>query len=276
MRRVRLVIAYNGQPFHGFAVNPKVATIASTLGGALQQIFQVPIPLVSAGRTDAGVHATGQVVSCDVADDCDLSILRKQLNSLCGPEIVVKDIAWVTSEFHARFSAIWRHYQYFVYNAEIPDPFKVSTSWHVIAPLNLRAMQLACDAIIGTHDFSAFCRRPKPDIDLDLADLETIEISSEIVRQKSMRRCVMQASWREVGESMFRFDIRANAFCHQMVRSLVGTFVEIGARKRPSSDMMALIRSGDRAEASQLAPSQGLHLTEVGYPSDVTDSFSKS
>ncbi|NCW84268.1 MAG: tRNA pseudouridine(38-40) synthase TruA, partial [Acidimicrobiia bacterium] len=78
-----------------------------------------------------------------------------------------------------------------------------------------------------------------------------------------------QASWREIGDSMFRFDIRANAFCHQMVRSLVGTFVEIGARKRPSSDMMALIRSGDRAEASQLAPPQGLFLTEVGYPSDL-------
>ena len=269
MRRVRLVVAYNGQPFHGFAINPKVATVAGTLGGALQQIFQTPIPLVSAGRTDAGVHAVSQVISCDIAEDCDLVTLRKQLNSLCGPEIIVKEIAWAPSDFHARFSAIWRHYQYFVYNADFPDPFKVASSWHVIAPLNLHAMQLACDPIIGTHDFSAFCRRPKPDIEPDLEGPETGDGSGEMVREKSLRRYVMQASWREVGESMFRFDIRANAFCHQMVRSLVGTFVEIGTRKRPSSDMMALIRSGDRAEASQLAPPQGLFLTEVGYPSDL-------
>ncbi len=82
MRRVRLVVAYNGEPFHGFAVNPKVATIAGTLGGALQQIFQTPIPLVSAGRTDTGVHATAQVISCDIDPDADLATLRKQLNSL--------------------------------------------------------------------------------------------------------------------------------------------------------------------------------------------------
>ncbi|MFM7258657.1 MAG: tRNA pseudouridine(38-40) synthase TruA, partial [Acidimicrobiaceae bacterium] len=81
---------------------------------ALQQIFQTPIPLVSAGRTDSGVHAIAQVVSCDIAENCDLVTLRKQLNSLCGPEIIVKEIAWAPSDFHARFSAIWRHYQYFV------------------------------------------------------------------------------------------------------------------------------------------------------------------
>lgn len=276
MRRVRLVVAYNGGPFHGFAVNPKVATIAGVLGDALQQIFQTQVPLVSAGRTDAGVHATAQVISCDIAADCDLAVLRRQLNSLCGPEIIVKDIAWAPSDFHARFSAIWRHYQYFVYNADFPDPFKFDSSWHVISPLNLHAMQLACDPIIGTHDFSAFCRRPKPDIEPDLEGPETTDATGEIMREKSLRRFVMQASWRQAGESMLRFDIRANAFCHQMVRSLVGTFVEIGARKRPSSDMMALIRSGDRAEASQLAPPQGLFLTEVGYPSDVLDSFSKN
>ena len=271
MRRVRMIVAYDGTPFHGFAINPKVSTVAGSLGGSLQQIFQQPIPLVSAGRTDAGVHAKAQVVSCDVPAHCDLPTLRKQLNSLCGPEIIVKEIAWASTDFHARFSAIWRHYQYFVYNADFPDPFKVSSAWHVIAPLNLHAMQLACDPIIGTHDFSAFCRRPKPDNEPDLEGSELQDATGEIVREKSLRRHVMQASWKDVGDSVFRFDIRANAFCHQMVRSLVGTFIEIGARKRPSSDMMALIRSGDRAEASQLAPPQGLFLTEVGYPSDLTD-----
>ena len=276
MRRVRLVVAYNGESFHGFAINPKVNTVAGTLSGALQQIFQRNIPVVSAGRTDAGVHATGQVISCDVDADTVLPTLRKQLNSLCGPEIIVKEISWASNDFHARFSAIWRHYQYFVYNSDFPDPFKVSSSWHVMAPLNLNAMQLACDPIIGTHDFSAFCRRPKPDSEPDLEGSELGDASGEPGREKSLRRCVMVANWRQHGDCMFQFDIRANAFCHQMVRSLVGTFVEIGARKRPSSDMMSLVRSGDRAEASQLAPPQGLFLTAVGYPADVTATFSDS
>ena len=263
MRRARLVVAYNGESFHGFAINPGVATIAGTLGGALQQIFQVPVPVVSAGRTDTGVHAKGQVVSCDLHDHVDLVVLQKQLNALCGPEIVVREATWAKDDFHARFSAIWRHYQYTVYNAEYPDPFLVATAWHVIAPINLRAMQLACDPIIGTRDFSAFCRRPKPDLEPDLEDPETSESGA---REISLKRCVMQATWRNQGDGIFTFDIRANAFCHQMVRSLVGTFIEIGTHKRPSSDMMTLIRSGDRAEASQLAPPQGLCLVEVGYP----------
>lgn len=263
MRRARLVVAYNGESFHGFAINPGVATIAGALGGALQQIFQEPVPVVSAGRTDTGVHAKGQVVSCDLHDHVDLVVLQKQLNALCGPEIVVREATWAKDDFHARFSAIWRHYQYTVYNAEYPDPFLVATAWHVIAPINLRAMQLACDPIIGTRDFSAFCRRPKPDLEPDLEDPET---SVSGAREISLKRCVMQATWRNQGSGIFTFDIRANAFCHQMVRSLVGTFIEIGTHKRPSSDMMTLIRSGDRAEASQLAPPQGLCLIEVGYP----------
>jgi len=263
MRRARLVVAYNGESFHGFAINPGVATIAGALGGALQQIFQEPVPVVSAGRTDTGVHAKGQVVSCDLHDHVDLVVLQKQLNALCGPEIVVREATWAKDDFHARFSAIWRHYQYTVYNAEYPDPFLVATAWHVIAPINLRAMQLACDPIIGTRDFSAFCRRPKPDLE---PDLEDPEMSESGAREISLKRCVMQATWRNQGDGIFTFDIRANAFCHQMVRSLVGTFIEIGTHKRPSSDMMTLIRSGDRAEASQLAPPQGLCLVEVGYP----------
>ena len=266
MRRARLVVAYNGESFHGFAINPGVSTIAGALGGALQQIFQKPVAIVPAGRTDTGVHAKGQVVSCDLDDDVDLKVLQKQLNSMCGPEIIIRDASWVGNDFHARFSAIWRHYQYTIYNAEFPDPFLVATSWHVIAPLNLRALQLACDPIIGTHDFSAFCRRPKPETNLNLEpglhDPQSGEFDD---REVSLKRCVMQATWRNAGGGIFTFDIRANAFCHQMVRSLVGTFVDIGVNKRPSSDMMTLVRSGDRAEASQLAPPQGLCLVEVGY-----------
>jgi tRNA pseudouridine38-40 synthase len=109
--------------------------------------------------------------------------------------------------------------------------------------------------VIGEHDFSAFCRKPKPADEND-----TFE--------HSMRRHVMNAEWRDLGEGVLRFDIRANAFCHQMVRALVGTFIEIGLGKRPPSDMRGLIVSGDRAQAAPVAPPQGLILWEVGYPAD--------
>ena len=131
----------------------------------------------------------------------------------------------------------------------------VETAWHIHTPLKLRAMQLACDAVIGEHDFSAFCRKPKAS-------------EGEHGAEFSMRRYVMNADWRDLGDGVLRFDVRANAFCHQMVRSLVGTFVEIGLGKRPPSDMRGLILSGDRNQAAQVAPPHGLCLWEVGYPAD--------
>lgn len=258
-RRARLTLAYDGSGFHGFAANPGVRTVATTLREALEQVLQVEVALVAAGRTDAGVHARGQVVSVDLPAGTDLPVLLRQVNALCGPEIAARDAAWAPPDFHARFSAIWRHYRYRVLNSRTPDPFLASTAWLVTAPLHLRAMQLACDPIMGERDFSAFCRRPKPDPEADEA------------REASLRRHVMVAAWRDEGDGLLCFEVRANAFCHQMVRALVGTLVDVGAGKRPPSDMMALVASGDRAEASTLAPPHGLCLWEVGYPANALD-----
>ena len=250
-----MTIAYKGDAFHGFAANPGVDTVESHLTGALRQVLQTDIDIVAAGRTDAGVHGWGQVVSMDLPDHVDLQVLRKQLNALCGPFVVVREADWVEPDFHARFSAMWRSYRYTVLNTPTPNPFMVDTAWHIHTPLKLRAMQLACDAVIGEHDFSAFCRKPKAS-------------EGEHGAQFSMRRYVMNADWRDLGDGVLRFDVRANAFCHQMVRSLVGTFVEIGLGKRPPSDMRGLILSGDRNQAAQVAPPHGLCLWEVGYPAD--------
>jgi tRNA pseudouridine38-40 synthase len=133
------------------------------------------------------------------------------------------------------------------------NPFMVETAWHIVRPLKLRAMQLASDAIMGEQDFTAFCRKA------------TRDDGSE----KSMRRFVMKADWVDVGEGVLRFDITANAFCHQMVRSLVGTFIDIGLGKRPPSDMRGLLLSRDRTQTPPVAPPHGLCLWEVGYPRDL-------
>ena len=248
-----MTIAYKGDDYHGFATNPGVETVASVVEGALAQILQEPIKITPAGRTDAGVHAWGQVIGFDLPDRVNLEVLAKQLNALCGPSVAVREYAWTTPDFHARYSAMWRAYRYTVLNSPVPNPFLVNTAWQITTPLKIKAMQLASDAIIGEHDFSAFCRKPKPADEND-----TFE--------HSMRRNVMKAEWRDLGDGIVRLEIKANAFCHQMVRALVGTFIDIGMGKRPPSDMRGLIVSGDRAQASQVAPPHGLCLWEVGYP----------
>lgn len=254
-RRARFTVAYDGTDLSGFAEQTGVRTVMGELRGALELVLRRPTEPAGAGRTDAGVHAWGQVVSVDLPADADLAGLQRRLNRLCGPQIAVRDIEWTEDpEFHARHSAAYRHYRYHVLNTTEPNPFTARTAWHVIEPLSLWAMNLACDPLIGEHDFSTFCRRPK---------------LPEGARTPSMSRLVMQAGWKQVpGDvpGLLRFEIRANAFCHQMVRSIVGTLVEVGMGKLHAGDIRGILLQRNRQFAGQVAPAHGLTLWEVGYP----------
>lgn len=261
LRRVSLVVAYDGAGFRGFAANRGVPTVAGALGDALATVTRRPVRLVVAGRTDAGVHAWGQVVSCDIPATLDLDHVVRRVNRICGPRLVIRGAEWVADEFSARFSATWRHYRYSVLNSLAPNPFLATTTWHVHRPLSLPAMQLACDPLIGEQDFTSFCRLPD-----QIGDAP----------QASMRRRVMLARWSEAGAEMrafatdqriLRFEIRANAFCHQMVRSIVGMMIDIGTGDKHAGDVRTIIRAGDRRGAARLAPARGLTLWEVGYGS---------
>ena len=258
MRRARLVVAYHGEPFHGFAISAGVPTVAGALTDALRQITGHDVVITGAGRTDAGVHGWGQVVSFDLPTDReitnDLGRIAKSLNSMLEPHIVVRDAQWASADFDARFSALWRHYRYRVLNTPTGNPLEAATSWHVTTPLDLRAMQLASDAFIGEHDFSAFCRRPKQ------------SGPSKDAPEPSMKRRVISARWRDTGDGMLHFEIRANAFCQQMVRSIVGTLVEVGMHRRRAGEMTGILHSSSRAMAGHIAPPHGLCLMEVGYP----------
>ena len=249
--RVRMTVAYDGSGYRGFAANRDVVTVGGTLTAALERVLGARITLSCAGRTDAGVHAWGQVVSFDApAADLDVDELARAVTRLCGPSIVVRDASVAADDFDARFSARSRTYRYTVLNRPTPDPFLAATAWHVERPLDLHLLRLACDPIVGEHDFSSFCRLPKRAVG---------EPPASLVRR------VLRARWDDLGDGVLRFEIEATAFCHQMVRSLVGTLVEVGQGRRTPADVTAALRAADRHRAGQLAPPHGLCLFEVRY-----------
>ena len=252
--RVRLVVAYDGGGFRGFAANPGVRTVGGDLAGALGRVLGHDVAVTCAGRTDAGVHAWGQVVHFDTPAGPDLVALQRSLNKMLGPAVVVREATPAADGFDARRSATGRRYRYTVLNRPLPDPFVAATSWHVDDPLDLRSMALACDPLIGEHDWSSFCKRPpEPDPGAGFGP-------------RSLVRVVRSAGWTDLGAGVLRFDIEASAFCHQMVRSLVGTLVAVGRGRTRAGDVATLIRARDRTQAAEPAPPQGLCLWEVLYP----------
>jgi tRNA pseudouridine38-40 synthase len=246
--RVKMVVAYDGGPFRGFAENAGVPTVAGTLRAALERVLRTEVELTGAGRTDTGVHAWGQVASFDApADGLDLARLQRSVNGLCGPAIVVRSVEVAAPDFDARFSARWRQYRYRILNRDVPDPFLAPTTWYVEPSLDLHLLTLACDPLIGEHDFSSFCRRRRGDV------------------EQTLVRRVLDARWSIPEPDIVQFEIEATAFCHQMVRSIVGLLVEVGQGRRTPGDVMEVLRARDRSRAGQLAPPHGLCLWEVGY-----------
>jgi tRNA pseudouridine38-40 synthase len=241
-----MLVAYHGAGFHGFALQPGVPTVGGALAGALERHLRHTVELTCAGRTDTGVHAWGQVVSFEARADVDRAALQRATNRALNPDVVVRAVEPAPPGFDARRSATGRRYRYTVRNQALADPFTAATAWHVVPPLDLTAMRLACDALYGEHDFSSFCRRPPPD-------------------GASLVRVVRGADWVDLGHGMLRFEIEASSFCQQMVRSIVGTMVEIGRGKRKAGEMAAILRARTRAAAGQLAPPHGLCLWEVNY-----------
>jgi tRNA pseudouridine38-40 synthase len=250
--RVRLQVAYDGRRFLGFAPQvPGVRTVGGVLAGALERILRLPAApaLTCAGRTDAGVHAWDQWVHLDVPEGTaiDPTDLRRRLVKLLGPEVVVRSVELAPEGWDARRSALTRTYRYTVLTTATPDPFRAGFVWWVPGELDVRGMQLACDAIVGEHDFSSFCRKQ--------ADRHLV-------------RTVRNAGWKDVGAGELQFEITADAFCQQMVRALVGTLVDVGAGKTRAGEMMGILRARDRSTAGQVAPPDGLVLAAVAYPNE--------
>lgn len=240
----RIDLGYDGTNFHGFARQPGMRTVQGVLEECLARVLKQEVTTTAAGRTDSGVHARVQVVSFETDREIDLDRLGRSLNGLLGPELVVLSVKVAPDGFNARFTAIWRTYRYQVLNASLPDPLRRHVSWHVIEALDLSSMNATALAMCGQHDFAAFCRATQGGTTV---------------------RTVLDAQWiRDIDLTVF--SVRAHAFCHQMVRSMVGFCVDVGRGRRTVDELSDVLASGDRSAASPLAPPQGLILWEVGYP----------
>jgi tRNA pseudouridine38-40 synthase len=239
----RIDLSYDGTGFRGMARQAGVRTIQGELERVLEQVIGEPIETVVAGRTDAGVHARRQVVSFSTERPVEVEALARSINRMLGGEVVAGFVGRVADDFSARFSAVSRTYHYLVLNAPVTDPLRRHHVWHVTDPLDLASMNRAAAGFVGAHDFAAFCRQAEG---------------------RSTERRVLSARW-DRQDDLVVFEIAATAFCHQMVRSVVGFCVDAG-RGKVSPDQVGRILAGrDRNAGRPMAPASGLILWDVAY-----------
>jgi tRNA pseudouridine38-40 synthase len=237
---IKLVLAYDGTDFTGFARQPGLRTVEGALIAALERVTEAPPALSVAGRTDAGVHAEGQVVS--FRSDHDPDRVQRALNGLLAPEVVVLEATRAPGGFDARRTATSREYRYRIRTAEVPDPFTARFEWHRPGTHRLTAMRAAARHLQGEHDFASFCR------------------AGDGTTARTLRRLAV----RREGP---RLEVRARAdgFLQQMVRSLVGTLVAVGEGRMDADAMPEVLAARDRSAAGPVAPPHGLALVSVHY-----------
>jgi tRNA pseudouridine38-40 synthase len=243
-RRLRMVVAYDGGPFSGFARQPDRRTVQGELEAALAKVADGPVTSVGAGRTDAGVHASGQVVHADVPACLEPERVRRALNAVLGPVIVIREATWAPEGFDARFSARRRSYVYRIDDSGDPDPLSRGFVLRWPRRLDLDRMRTAAAPLVGEHDFAAFCRQRAS--------------SSTWRRLRSIRL-------RRV-RGLVEIRLVADAFCWQMVRSIVGHLLAVGDGRRDPASTVAVLAGRDRAAVGILAPPHALVLESVTYP----------
>jgi tRNA pseudouridine38-40 synthase len=250
--RLRIDLGYDGTEFSGWAAQPGRRTVQGELEAALMTVLRLPTPaaLTVAGRTDAGVHARGQVSHLDVPADLEVPVLEleRRLNGTLPDDIRVHRVSLAPDGFDARFSAVWRRYAYRLSDGpESADPLRRHEVLPWPWPLDLAAMNAASAELTGEHDFAAYCKRRE--------GATTI-------------RALLDFSWSRTPAGLVVARVVADAFCHSMVRALVGALLAVGTGRKPVSWPAAVLSAGVRDSAVQVVPARGLTLEEVGYPPD--------
>ncbi|MBI4317108.1 MAG: tRNA pseudouridine(38-40) synthase TruA [Chloroflexi bacterium] len=244
IRNIAFVLEYDGTAYHGFQVQPGLSTIQAEIERALLSVTQEELRVAAAGRTDAGVHACGQVVSTRISASLPCDTLQRALNAVLPDDIVVRRCYEVAPTFHARYSAKSRRYRYTILNRPEPTALARSYVYHFGRSLDLQAMQEASDLLVGTHDFASFAR-------VHANAVNTV-------------RTVLSAEWRQKKRWTF-FDLEANGFLPQMVRGIVGTLIWVGTGKVDVERFGKILEACDRRLAGPTAPARGLCFMEARY-----------
>lgn len=242
--RYRAIIEYDGTDFLGFQIQARGRTVQGEIEKVLQQVTQSIVRIEGAGRTDTGVHATGQVIAFNVKWRHSLTDLQRALNANLPDDIVISDLKTVDSTFHPRFSAVSRSYRYTVLNQLWPTVLQRRYAYHVKMPLDLSALNEASRLLIGSHDFASFGKPPQGE--------NTV-------------RWVSQAEWTANGK-LLNFEITANAFLYRMVRTIVGTLIQVGLGQLAASEIKNILEARDLTRSAPPAPAHGLCLVRVTYP----------
>ena len=241
---IKLTVEYDGTRYHGWQIQPNGETIQAVLERALAVFYAAPVRVTGSGRTDAGVHALGQVANFHIDKQFDRHRLLRGLNALTPPDITIKDAEAVADSFDARRDGRARIYEYHILNRATPSPFHLNRAWHLPEPLELEAMRAAIPCLLGEHDFSSFraagCEADHP------------------VRK-------VYASFFERRGDLLVYSIEATAFLRHMVRNIVGTLVQVGWGTRAPESVALLLAARDRSQAGSTAPPHGLFLMQVKY-----------
>jgi tRNA pseudouridine38-40 synthase len=244
MRNLKLTLAYDGTNFHGWQVQPQLRTVQGELQQALQKLFNHEVAVTGSGRTDAGVHAHGQVANVETERTMDTGAVLRGANALLPEDLRVIAVEEASAQFHARHSARRKMYRYRIWRLPIVSPFERRYVYPFRYPLDESLIDSATKLFLGTHDFTSFC-----------ANATEVE---------DRTRTIYSAEWtRSATEWMF--DINGNGFLQYMVRTIVGTLLEVGQRKITPEQLIEVFEARDRRAAGPTAPASGLHLMRVEY-----------
>jgi tRNA pseudouridine38-40 synthase len=245
MPRYRLLVEYDGRPYRGYQAQAELPSVQESIERAVKAFCGEELRLQAAGRTDTGVHATGQVLHIDLEKDWKPAVVRDALNAHLIPEpIAILEVDVPGGDWHARFSATERRYLYRILNRKAPPALDQGRVWHVKKPLEVAAMHEAAQALVGQHDFTTF------------RDAQC--------QSKSPVKTLNAASVRREGDEVL-LEFSARSFLHRQVRSMTGTLAEVGAGRWTISDFIAALEAKDRTACGPVAPPDGLYLTGVGY-----------